>query len=182
MKTMLLLVALAAVGTVIWGLLTRGSGSRTGGREQLDVATKLPAMLAKAKIWGKEMSVACRSPRRMHGSFDEAFQLEGGEIVVSETKSRDRPVVHKSDVIQLSAYAVAVAEGGRQRVLQKGFVRLVTPSKNEYVGVDLVSADEVAAVYDKYIQLSRGRHAGDKCGKPGLCRTCLYKKECDAMG
>lgn len=180
MKTMLLLLLLAGVGTVVWGLLSRG-GSRGQGEARPDVATKLPDFLAKAKTWGKEMSVACRTPRRMHGTFDEAFQLENGEIVVSETKSRDRIVVHKSDIIQLSAYAVAVAEGGRHRVLNRGFVRLVTPQKNEYVAVNLVSEREVASIYDKYVQLVSGKSQGEKCGKPALCRSCLYKTECDAM-
>jgi CRISPR/Cas system-associated exonuclease Cas4 (RecB family) len=181
MKTMILLLVLAAAGTLVWGLLSRAKSGEQGDGKAVDVTTKLPSLLAKAKIWGKEMSVACRAPRRMHGTFDEAFQLDSGDVVVSETKSRDRITVHKSDVIQLSAYALAVGEGGRQKVLDKGFVRLVTPRGNEYVGVDLLGEREVVKVYDKYMDLVSGKSKGDKCGKPGLCRTCLYKKECDAM-
>lgn len=181
MRTMLLLLILAGAGTVIWGYIDRLRGRKPESFGDIEVATRLPAMLAKATIWGKEMSVACRSPRRMHGTFDEAFKLETGEIVVSETKSRDRVVVHRSDVIQLSAYAVAVAEGGKHKVNRKGFIRLLTPSKNEYVPVDLMSSAEVERSYDKFKLLASGSETGEKCGKPALCRSCLYKKECDSM-
>jgi CRISPR/Cas system-associated exonuclease Cas4 (RecB family) len=181
MKTMLLLVLLSVAGTLVWGYIDRLRGGKSSGFDDVEVATRLPGMLAKATIWGKEMTVACRSPRRMHGCFDEAFKLENGEIVVSETKSRERIVVHESDVIQLSAYAVAVAEGGKHKVNSKGFIRVVTPSRNEYVQVDLLSIAEVERAYDKFKYLASGRETGEKCGKPALCRSCLYKKECDSM-
>lgn len=182
MKTLVAMLVLAGLGTIVWYLLEALRGGQGEGGKAPEVGTELPPMLRGAKIWGKELKVSCRVPRRMHGTLDEAFQLESGEIVLSETKSRPRRVVHDSDIIQLSGYSVAVREGGRNRVSRVGFVRLVTPEGNVYRQVDLLDEQVVAAAHDKYRAITSGRDVGKKCGKESLCRTCLYKRECDQMG
>ena len=146
------------------------------------VVTEVPERLKKASIWGKERSVKTSSSVYMHGIIDEGFRLPDGTIVLSDTKSRDRRVVHESDILQLSAYKLAIEESTGERVSDDGYVRLLRPDKNEYIPVKLFDRERVVAAYNLYHDLVKGKFSGAKCESKGLCRTCAYRGPCDDMG
>lgn len=182
MKTMLLLLALAGAGTLLWALASFWTRSKPGDGERFSsVTTEMPAALRNAKLWAKEKSIACRTPRRLHGKLDEAFEVQEGLLVVSETKSRERPVIHRSDVIQNSAYAMTLAKSSGVNVSGTGYIRLITPQGNRFVPVELMSEQDLIRIYDKFKRIKGGQEAGDRCGKAGLCAKCEYRKECDSM-
>jgi hypothetical protein len=183
MRTTVILLILAALGTLLWLFFQEAwtredAGSEPTGKE--DVATTLPEMLRDAKLLWKERAVRCSTPVSLHGTLDEAFVDRSGTMILSETKLRRLKRVYASDVLQLSAYKLAL-EGEGKRVAGKGFVRVITPGGNEYKVVTLMSADEVIAARKLHGDLVRGRSTGAKCNVESVCRSCEYKKPCGEM-
>lgn len=181
MKTMMVMLLIAAVGTGLWAYLASRWSSRRDDQQYGNVSTELPARLKGAKVWAKEKDIACRMPRRIHGRLDESFELAGSEIIVSETKTRKKPVVYRSDVIQASLIGLTLANGSAKSVSGTGYIRLITPGGNKYVEIKLLPEAELVSIYDSYKRISAGLEPGDRCANRALCASCEYKKECSAM-
>jgi len=146
------------------------------------VVTALPGRLKDAKIWGKEKAVRTDSPVAMHGVLDEGFKLDDGTIVLSDSKSRQRRTVYRSDIFQVSAYKMIVERSTRETVSDRGYIRVLTPDGNEYVPINLLGEDQIIAAYHRYGELKSGMSTGNRCESRALCRTCPYKRPCDEMG
>lgn len=171
METLIGLCLLAVVGWLVWSLWLSD--------EKPNVQTELPERLKSAAIWGKEKPLRLDDPVGLSAQLDEAFLTNDGVVVLSETKSRARPVIYNSDILQLSAYKMIIERQERKAVDRMGYVRLLTGEGNMYKPVRLLDEAEVIAAVRLHEDLSSGAYKGSKCGKAGVCRSCAYKKECD---
>lgn len=173
LKTLAILALVAGIVWVLWDLFLKGP--------RLDIRTALPEALKKMHLWQKEKRYECGAPIGLVCRIDEAYMDEHGTITLSETKTRRWPKVYDSDILQLSAQRLAVSENGR-RVSDTGYVRLITPTGNEYRQVRLLDPDEVIAAKLLYDDLVQGKYAGRPCNNRAICQTCLYQSECEALG
>ena len=138
--------------------------------------------LTEASIWGKEKAVRTTSPVPMHGVIDEGFRLKDGTLVLSDSKSRRNRNVYRSDIFQVSAYRMIIERSLRERVSDRGYVRVLTPEGNEYVPINLMGEDQIVAAYHRYGELKSGVSTGERCESRALCRACPYKQPCEEMG
>lgn len=149
--------------------------------EPYSVKTELPDDLKNAKLWAKEKAFECGGNNPLTGIVDESFIGSNGDIVLSDTKSRKFNRVYKSDILQVSAYRVLIENATSKTVAPFGFIRLLTPSGNEYVKIDLYDRDEVLAARRLFDDLRNGKYPGEKCQNKAMCKGCAYKYECDNM-
>ncbi len=146
------------------------------------VVTQLPGRLKDAKIWAKEHAVRTSHPVAMHGVLDEGFRLQDNTLVLSDSKSRSRRVVYKSDIFQVSAYKMIVETSTREAVSDRGYVRVLTPEGNEYVPINLMDHSQIVAAHSLYTELVSGMNPGSRCSARGMCKSCPYRAPCDEMG
>ena len=139
-------------------------------REKWIEKENLPYELIDAKLFMSEEPVATENPVPLHGKVDQVFELIDGSLLVTDTKSRARHTVYKSDVIQLSVYRTILSNKTNRRVNSYGYVRTVVTSGGEesvrYNKVDLHTDQEIVELWERYKNLKSGAiESRCKCGK-----------------
>ena len=143
----------------------------------------LPDELARGRVVLAESRIRCAKPVPMHGAPDEVWQAPDGALIVVETKTRDRARVHRSDVVQLSAYRVMLLNGRDRRVgglpvKPYGYVRIVHGRQTTWRRVELLSEQQIIGLWRRYQAVMHGRIAARGARYPGLCRTCGHANRC----
>lgn len=122
----------------------------------------MPNTLKHSTLLFNEKPLSVQTPVPLHGQVDQVFQHESGKVIPVDTKSRAKVRVYKSDVIQLSVYAVVLAEKGHQ-VSKYGYVRVVVPGEAlhiQYVKVRLLSTDQIVSLWHRHDALRRKEAVG----------------------
>lgn len=150
-----------------------------------------PAHLAKLVM--AERDVFTDYPVPLAGRPDEIHRSKDKLLVPVDTKTRRRPAVYLSDVIQLSTYAVLLAHGSysrtprrllrKRRVAGYGYVRCVTPAGTRWRRTELLTEAEIVQLYNRRIALEQGRIAPRPARKAVFCRHCEFRNTCpDRLG
>jgi hypothetical protein len=126
----------------------------------------IPLELQGAKCVMNEQNIYARNPAALHGRVDQVFEMKNGSWVVVDTKRRNYNKVFQSDIVQLTVYAVILANKGHP-VVPYGYVRLVNQSGvATYRKVTLFTADTVIALRERYLALKHNKTAPRcSCGK-----------------
>lgn len=116
-------------------------------------ADRIPVELQGAKCVMSEQNISVRKPTALHGRVDQVFEMKNGRWVVVDTKRRNYNRVFPSDIVQLTVYAVILANNGHP-VVPYGYVRLVNQAGvATYKKVTLFTADTVVALRERYLAL-----------------------------
>ena len=160
MPSWILTCCIAASVLILWRRFRRCRRTRW--------AQVVPEELASLRLKFSEESFTNDHGRPMAAKVDQVFERADGALVLLESKHRDRPVVHLSDVVQLTAQAYVLAKRGHQ-LAPYAYVRLVMADGTATTRrVRLIRPADIERMYDRYWQLRDGHAA------PGLppCSRC----------
>jgi CRISPR-associated exonuclease Cas4 len=141
-----------------------------------------PAALLDAELLYIEKSFRLSRPVHMVAKLDRAYRKPSGFVVLVEFKSRRIRRPFQSDVIQLSAQRMAVADQTRQNVGPYGYVVVKTPSRaaqHTTHRVELMSEEVVVAFVRRRQDILANRVEPRYAESKAMCRTCAFRSECD---
>jgi len=168
----LIVAALVAAGAFWWP--RRGTSIP---QEQAQ-ETWLPRALAGATLAYAEQTF--RSHRlRIVARLDRAYRA-AGVLTLVEYKTREITQVYESDIIELSAQRVALAEATGDPVADVAYVLIEMPSTGRRTvhPVLLLPAEHVAELAVRYRSIQQGAQVGQPARAAGLCRKCSHLSEC----
>lgn len=143
-----------------------------------------PIELRESTLYGSEVYVSCVKPVPLGGVYDQLYQTISNNLILADTKTRNKPYVYESDVIQLSAYRVILensVEFNNRRIANYGYMRLVCKGVTHYKKVDLMTEEDVVALYDRREALYAGSIDPDKASTPGKCTKCHQLPHCGGV-
>lgn len=113
----------------------------------------MPIELARAKLMYSE-SRAVAQDNSLYGDIDQGFLNSNGEVILVDTKVRERKKVSKKDIVQLSSYRWILLTR-KVKVASYGYVRFVNPNvegrnRISYEKVQLMASSEVQALINEY--------------------------------
>jgi len=143
-----------------------------------------PRALARAELVYMEKLFRIREPIRLVAKVDRVYRLPGGPLVVVELKTRwqDRPYL--SDVIQLSAQRLVIAQQTGEAVARYGFVSIARPHASRAVRshrVELLDEGGVIAIHHRRLAILAGRRQPEYTVSHQACRDCAYRSRCDRI-
>ncbi len=144
--------------------------------------TRLPLELRRADLVFSELQFRAAGPVTLHAKVDRAYRRRDGVFVLLELKTRTRPRVYLSDVIELSAQRVALATERHVPVAEHGYVLVQGPDGRQ-LGcrrVKLLSDGEVLELASRRFRLLTGEIAPRANGAPHLCGGCGQRDRCTA--
>lgn len=138
----------------------------------------MPLELIDMTVVGAEIPLRTgrKAPARIHGKADLLLQNRNGQIVVMDTKTRNRPRTYFSDAVQISLYAYCLRHGNRPvATADKGWIRIVErkTGKVTYKKIRLLDDATIEALYRRYLAVKSGREKpvctcrGRLCGGRG---------------
>lgn len=180
------LITALALGLYVLVTLFSGSKQDSGSTpassqdayERIERA-RMPAEIANGKLVISEKVFYRQGSRPFAAKTDQGFLTPEGWLVLVETKTRRR--MSASDLVQLSAQAVAIAgsKGNRWRVANWGYVRLAPEgAKSYYQRVELMHASRVDQLWDRWRALKDGQVNPVARPKPSRCSKCALKTKC----
>jgi CRISPR/Cas system-associated exonuclease Cas4 (RecB family) len=136
----------------------------------------IPQQLLDAKLLFSEHPIACRKPRPMHGQPDRVYQLDSGQKIPVDIKTRASQKVFQTDVIQLSVYALIL---NGDNMPTQGYIRFDSAKGLPvYKRVRLMSYAEVIEHYDHRQALIAGAVAPRGAKVKGQCTGCGHNPVC----
>ncbi len=142
--------------------------------------SSMPEEIALGRLVASERTFRRRGPRGLFAKVDQAFRTPAGLLVLVETKSRMR--LQTSDIVQLSAQAVAVrSEVGDRlgRVADYAYVRMqLLGGPAQYRPVRLYPEAVIDQLVDRYQALRMRRVYPLARPHPSRCGTCVFKSQC----
>lgn len=142
----------------------------------------LPDELGAGRLAYAERTFRTDRPLRLVARIDRAYRVGRGGLVLLELKTRRRPRVYPSDIIELSAQRVAVMAATGEAVADYAYVLTATPA-GEVTGcqrVVLLEPAAVRAIARRRERLLRGGAEPRRAAVPGLCQRCTYLPKCGA--
>jgi len=136
----------------------------------------LPADMRGAPIAYAEKTF--RSTRhRLVSRLDRAYRLATGYRLV-EFKTRRRHVTYDSDVIELSAQRIALAEETGQPVDERALVVSQVGTERQVHYVRLSPEAEVVKLMRRRQGILDGTIEPDYAARRGICKNCEFVREC----
>lgn len=143
-----------------------------------------PLEIQQSILYGSEQHISCTRPIPLNGTYDQLYERLDHALLVTDTKTRGKPQVFHSDVIQLSAYKV-ILENSREfkgkKVLDYGYMRLVCKGVTHYKKVDLMSEAQVVELYKRRRAILNGSQEANKADTRGKCLNCHHLKTCGGV-
>ncbi|TXI08253.1 MAG: hypothetical protein E6Q76_07340 [Rhizobium sp.] len=144
----------------------------------------LPPLLKGSALVASEANLRISVPIALHGTLDQLYRARNGDLVMVDTKRRVKPRVYERDILQVSTFAMMVANGGLPGVIgsvsRKGYIRFALRSGEiQYVEIDLMSPAKILEYYERYWEL-RTLSAPDLLVRPSpaLCGNCKRRLRC----
>lgn len=148
------------------------------------VGDNTPVELQQSILYGSEVRISCINPIPLMGAYDQLYQTPTNTFVLTDTKTRNKPYIYDSDVIQLSAYKVILEnsiEFSNRAIANYGYMRLVCKGVTHYKKVDLMTEEDVVALYERREALFAGSIDPDKASTPGKCTKCHQLPHCGGV-
>lgn len=152
------LLPLVVAAVVYWVLGREDAPSRELRRWQ--DAEGLPDELRTATLAMSECDISCSEPVPLHGRVDQVYRTARGVLISVDTKVRKRHCVRRSDVVQLSVYAMALSQRHEAPVASYGYVRTVVEAPDgdsvRYYRVRLFKPRVLVALWHRYHAIRSG--------------------------
>lgn len=165
--------------------------SAAGGRESRHASRsayerlergRMPTEIARARLVTSEKTYRRGGPRAFYAKVDQGFRTLDGRLVLVDTKNRMR--VTTSDIVQLSAQAVAVRDqmGTRLgRVADYAYIRLqLAGGPPTYKAYRLYPEGVIDQLVDRYHALRLRQRAPVLRPHPSRCNGCAFSLPCRA--
>lgn len=146
-----------------------------------DERALMPSEIAAGRLVISEKTFYRRGARPFAAKTDQGFLTPAGVIVLVESKTRSR--ISSSDLVQISAQAIAVAADNRIRhpVAPWGYIRLAPAGGRPfYQRVELLPASRVDQLWDRWHALKHRHVVPVYRPDPSRCRTCVLRTKCPA--
>lgn len=176
-----LLLAAGSTAIIVYRLVV---AHRAASRAELDTyehseRARMPREIAEGQLVISEKTFYFRGGRPFAAKTDQGFLTPEGWLVLVDSKTRYG--VSPSDIVQISAQALAVAQTGRWRVAPWAYVRLAPlGAKPYYQRVNLLAEAQIMQLWERW----RALHAGTArpVTRPHVrtCRSCALKARCGA--
>ncbi len=143
-----------------------------------------PIELQSARLYGSEQHISCATPIALKGTYDQLYLTPDDNFILSDTKTRNRPYVYQSDIIQLSAYKLILEQGSAfsgKRIMPHGYLRIVCKGKTHYKKIDLMTEEDVIELYERRQALYRGEIEPQKADTPVKCTRCHQLASCGGV-
>lgn len=175
-----LILGLGLLLVLLHGRASRTEEASTYEREE---RSAMPSELSTARLVLSEHLLRCEAPDYLVTKVDQVFLTATGVLVPLETKTRNRPVVYRSDEVQLGVTAVVLASAShafdRHPVASHGYVRLVTPDGTTYRRVTLPTQSEILDLARRRRELVAGRGEPPRpASSPAACPKCASRARC----
>lgn len=180
-------IVLALAGAILYVLA--GRQIRQDARTEYDLGerSRMPPELATATLVVSEKNLGatvagCRIPVRP----DQVYRTLEGRVVTVETKTRARMATYQSDVIEMSLQALAMEDLYPGQVAPYGYVRVIIRRQGggtappKYVRVNLMSRDEIEALYWRYQGIVDGSIKPTCNPSRAACASCSHRAVCPA--
>jgi len=177
--TALVIVLLGYAAFLFWSKRRRKRKATAFFREE-----NTPKELQESTLYGSEQNISCEKPVPLIGTYDQLYQRPDRRLIVTDTKTRGKPHVYDSDVIQLSAYKVILEnskEFSKRQVDNHGYMRLVCNGVTHYKKVDLMTEEDIVALYERREALYAGTTVPNKANTPGKCSNCHQLAHCGGV-
>lgn len=143
-----------------------------------------PLELQQSTLYGSETRISCIKPVALGGIYDQLYQTPANAFILTDTKTRNKPYVYESDLIQLSAYKVILENSikfNNRHIANYGYMRLVCNGVTHYKKVDLMTEEDVVALYERREALYAGTTEPHKADTPGKCIKCHQLTHCGGV-
>lgn len=173
------LAALGLLWLAVRQLWPLGKDAATSHEYERDERALMPREIADGTLVISEQTFFRRGRRPFAAKTDQGFLTAAGVIVLVESKTRAR--LTSSDLVQLSAQAIAVAADKRVRhpVAPWGYIRLAPLGRRPfYQRIDLIDPVRIDQLWDRWDALKHRRHAPVYRADPSRCRSCVLRARC----
>jgi CRISPR-associated exonuclease Cas4 len=114
--------------------------------------------------------------------LDRAYRTADGALVLVELKTRWRPALRASDVIQLSAQRLAIESTTGQRVEPYAFVTIEKPDQQRtrvHRRVSLLDRPDIEALARRRHKILAGECSADFASSRQTCTSCAFRSVCE---
>ena len=139
----------------------------------------LPQELRDAEVAYAEQTFRSRR-RKLVARLDRAYRVDG-VLKLVELKTRQRNVVQRSDVIELSVQRIALQDETNEPVAQDAWVLVqnATNGARRAHRVTLLGTNEIDAMRERFVALSRGQIRDPQpAGSIRQCQSCGHRDRC----
>jgi CRISPR/Cas system-associated exonuclease Cas4 (RecB family) len=113
-------------------------------------------------------------PVPLCGKPDVVWLNRQGTLIVGDYKSRLKPKVYDSDIIQLSVYRLLLEKSQQKPVANYGYIHF----QGNSIKVKLLNEQEVIALYHRYWQIVTGQVKSEITTCKNFCKHCSHQKIC----
>lgn len=143
---------------------------------------RMPAELRQAPLVASEQLLRSRGAYPFHGRTDQVYRVNG-LLVPVETKTRRRPRIYLSDVVQLSIQAVMLAEAPAALTrgaapATYGYIRFRHQDNSVYRRVELLRPEVLYRWHDRFWAVRVGERAPQITHFPAMCFSCPHQDRC----
>lgn len=146
-----------------------------------DIIDELPGELKQAKLYCSERLLVINHPVDLFGRMDQIWQRANGQLVISDTKTRQVIRYYFSDRLQLTGYAFLLKyhpETKGHSIASYGYLRIPQGSKAVYIKVPLLSEQAYREHVKRYQALQNGLARPKPASSPLICRDCGHILRC----
>lgn len=173
---LLFIFLLFASGVALF--LSAGGKTNAPARQPAGGDEHQPLLLRKSRLLFVEQSLELHDPVFMRARADEVYQQPNGELIVVDTKTRERKTVYRNDVLKLSQYGYILRKMGH-RVAPFGYIRVQAPwGEVAYLRAPLMSATELMKLFERAMEIDQGLIQPRYCDDIRKCATCSEKNGC----
>lgn len=146
-------------------------------------ASPIPEELRDARLVMSEKLISAHTPVPLRGRVDQVYRLSDGTLCIVDTKSRKKFQVHEADLVQISVYAT-ILRARKMSVADHGYIRLVHQGTTRYERVQLMSSEQISAIYHYREHLLQHPEDAKPAEHPALCKCCGHRKSglCAGLG
>jgi CRISPR/Cas system-associated exonuclease Cas4 (RecB family) len=144
-------------------------------------AAILPLDLIDADLIYSERRFEIDEPVKLSVRLDRAYLLRSGLVALMELKTRRRSRVFASDVVQLSAQALALERATGHVVARQAYVVAQTlEGRRVPHRVQLLPEEDIVELARRREAILAGQLRPRSAVSPGLCKSCAYGRVCPA--
>lgn len=150
---------------------------RKSNRRKWLLVESMPEELRAAKLVASEKYFSTPYPRKMHGTVDQLYRLIDKRHALVDSKTRDRHIVYKKDIVQLSVYKVILERNGL-KMADYAYFRVVTSKGVKYIKQSLLTEEETIAEYDNTKKVLTGKKEPLTAENKRMCKGCSQQPNC----
>lgn len=154
------------------------AAARVVRRRSLKVDQWMPEALKSHTLAYSERTFRSGDDRPVVARVDRAYRAQSGLIVLVEFKTRQAARVHPSDIIELSAQAVALTGETGEPVARIAWVVVESAGRRTAHRVALIPPLAVWDLATRRDALLAGAESPNYPATTGVCATCAHRNRC----